>query len=110
MRPTVLSAFLSFSYILLHFNFSALIESGVPFIARTPIIAGVNDCSENLSATAELVKNTKNLQRFELLPYNGAAGGKYPMVGRAFEYPEFKAPEHIDVSPLEERGIVCKVL
>ncbi|MBQ7011725.1 MAG: glycyl-radical enzyme activating protein, partial [Clostridia bacterium] len=91
-------------------NLSALIESGVPFIARTPVIAGVNDSSENLSATAELVKNAKNLQRFELLPYNGAAGGKYPMVGKTFEYPDFKAPERIDASPFKNRGIECRVL
>ncbi|MBQ2733541.1 MAG: glycyl-radical enzyme activating protein [Clostridia bacterium] len=91
-------------------NLKLLIESGKPFLGRTPIIDGVNNSVENLAATAELVKNAKNMLRFELLPYNGAAGGKYPMVGKEFAYPEFKAPEKIDVSPFTERGIVCKVL
>jgi len=91
-------------------NLSALIESGIPFLGRTPIIAGINDDKENLEATAELVKDAKNLVRFELLPYNGAAGGKYPMVGRSFDHPEFKAPDKIDTSPFTDRGIECKVL
>ncbi len=91
-------------------NLSALMESGVPFIGRTPVIAGVNDSEADLIAIAELVKDAKNLQRFELLPYNGAAGGKYPMVGKTFEYPEFKAPERIDASPFKNRGIECRVL
>jgi pyruvate formate lyase activating enzyme len=91
-------------------NLTTLIESGVPFIGRTPIIEGVNDSVENLSATAELVKNARNMIRFELLPYNGAAGGKYPMVGKEYAYPEFKAPDKIDTFPFTERNIECRVL
>lgn len=91
-------------------NLTTLIESGVPFIGRTPVIEGVNDSAENLSATAELVKNARNMIRFELLPYNGAAGGKYPMVGKEYEYPCFKAPDKIDVTPFTDRNIECRIL
>ena len=91
-------------------NLGILIESGVPFFGRTPLIEGINDSVENLTATAELVKNAKNMLRFELLPYNGAAGGKYPMVGKEYEYPCFKAPDKIDVTPFTDRNIECRIL
>ncbi len=91
-------------------NLRALIASGKPFIARTPLIAGVNDDPENLAASAELVTGAAGLQRYELLPYNGAAGGKYAMVGRIYEHRDFRAPEHVDLTPFRERGIDVRVL
>ena len=91
-------------------NLSCLIASGVPFIARIPLIAGVNDSTENLTKTAELLKDAKNLIRVELLPYNAAAGAKYEMVGKKFVHSDFKAPEKIDITPFTERKIECKIL
>lgn len=91
-------------------NLRYLISSGVPFIARIPLIAGVNDDVENLAKTAELLKDAKNLLRVELLPYNAAAGAKYEMVGKKYLHNDFKAPEKIDVTPFTERGIECKIM
>ena len=91
-------------------NLRALIRSKKPFIARTPLIEGVNDAKENLAASAALVAGAEGLQRYELLPYNGAAGGKYAMVGRVYEHREFRAPSHVDLSPFRERGIEVRVL
>ena len=91
-------------------NLQALIRSGKPFIARTPLIAGINDSAENLAASAGLVAGAGNLLRYELLPYNGAAGGKYAMVGRTYAHGDFKAPERVDLSPFREAGIDARIL
>lgn len=91
-------------------NLDLLIASEKPFIARIPLIAGVNDDHENLGKVAELLKNAKNLIRVELLPYNGAAGAKYTMVGRRYEGASFKAPSRPDTSRFTALGIDCKVM
>ena len=90
-------------------NLERLKRSGIPFIARVPLIKGVNDDAVNLTKTAEILADTPSLQRVELLPYNAAAGAKYKMVGMPFEY-GFRAPESIDATPFTSRGIECKVL
>ena len=90
-------------------NLERLKRSGIPFIARVPLIAGVNDDAVNLTKTAELLADASNLQRVELLPYNAAAGAKYRMVNLPFTH-DFHAPDHVDVSPFTNRGIECRVL
>ena len=62
-------------------NLKRLCESGKPFVARVPLIPGVNDSEANMEATAELLVGAKGLQRVELLRYHKTAGAKYPMVG-----------------------------
>ncbi len=90
-------------------NLERLKRSGVPFIVRIPLIAGVNDDAVNLAKTAELLTDAPNLQRVELLPYNGAAGAKYKMVDMPFDH-DFRAPERVDTSVFTARGIDCRVL
>ena len=62
-------------------NLKTLCASGKPFVARVPLIPGVNDSAENMEATAELLVGAKGLERVELLRYHKTAGAKYPMVG-----------------------------
>ena len=63
--------------------------SGHPVIVRIPLIPGVNDSVENLTATAEFVRGTPGLIRVELLPFNPMAGAKYAMVGAVpTEFPQ----------------------
>lgn len=92
-------------------NLEQLKQSGKPFIARIPLIKGVNDDRNNLLATAKLLKGASGLQRVELLPYNGAAGAKYSMTGKPFEH-AFIAPVigDIDVSVFESEGIEWKIM
>lgn len=90
-------------------NLDRLKRSKIPFIARVPLIAGVNDDTVNLTKTAELLTDVPNLQRVELLPYNAAAGAKYRMVALPFDH-RFRAPDRIDTSPFTDRGIECKIM
>ena len=62
-------------------NFQYLKQSGIPFIVRTPLIPDITDTSKNLSAIKMLVGDA----HWERIPYNTAAGAKYPMLNMTFE-------------------------
>lgn len=64
-------------------NYRTLAHSGVPFITRIPLIPTINDTEENLTETAEFMASL-GVNRIELLPYNRAAGAKYPLVLRDY--------------------------
>lgn len=68
-------------------NLQILIESGKAFVARIPLIPGVNDSRENMEATAALLQGAEGLQRVELLRYHKTAGAKYPMAGIPYNPP-----------------------
>ena len=61
-------------------NISWLRNSGVPYSFRVPLIPGVNDDAASRGAFAAFADGSK----VEYLPYNTAAGAKYPMLGRVY--------------------------
>ena len=61
-------------------NVSWLRASGVPFVLRVPCIPGVNDSLSDRAAFESFADGAK----VEFLPYNAAAGAKYPMLGRVY--------------------------
>ena len=61
-------------------NLAWLKNSGRPFVFRVPLIPGITDTDENLSAIARFAGDAP----VELLPYNVMAGAKYASVGREF--------------------------
>lgn len=65
-------------------NYRTLAASGIPFCTRIPLIPTVNDTAENITATAELMRQN-NVRDVEILPYNRMAGGKYALLGRNYE-------------------------
>lgn len=87
-------------------NLARLIEMEIPFRARVPLIPGVNDTRENLTATARLLEGAKALERVELLGYNRAAGAKYGQLGLTYApgFPEDQAPNRY-TEPFIERGM-----
>ncbi len=91
-------------------NLETLKASGKPFVARIPLIPGVNDTEENMEATARLLQGAEGLQRAELLRYHKTAGAKYPMAGLTYNPPfdEQKEPEIHD--KFTEKGIQLLVL
>ena len=56
--------------------------SGIPHEFRTPMIPGVTDTAENLTAIEELTAGSK----WTKLPYNTLAGSKYPMLGMIYPF------------------------
>ena len=61
-------------------NASWLKSSKISHLFRTPLIPGITDTEENLTAISSIVGEDK----LELLPYNTLAPAKYESVGRTF--------------------------
>lgn len=89
-------------------NLAWLKTSGVPFVARIPVMPGVNDSAEAKTGLARLLEGAPNLQRVELLPYNRLAGAKYARLGRIYApgFDENGKPD-LDVSVFTSRGLPC---
>ncbi len=89
-------------------NLNILGELGKPFHVRIPLVPGVTDTEDNLSAIAATVDGLAGLVRVDLLPYNGAAGGKYPACGLEFSpsYDEHQ-PVNANPAPFAARGLAC---
>ncbi len=91
-------------------NFKTLCRSGTAFRVRIPLIPGVTDTAENISAIAALMREN-NAGFAELMPYNKMAGGKYAMVGRIYSpgFDEGREVEtHADI--FEKYGIKINIL
>jgi pyruvate formate lyase activating enzyme len=90
-------------------NLAALRTMEVPFHIRVPLVPGVTDTDENLAAIAQLVQSMPRLVRVDLLPYNKAAGAKYPGLGMEFR-PLYDENQDVNVNtqPFEKLGLsVC---
>lgn len=61
-------------------NIEYLKSSGKEFVFRVPLIPGITDTAENLSAISRIVGNSP----VELLKYNPLAGAKYEMLGMEY--------------------------
>jgi pyruvate formate lyase activating enzyme len=62
------------------------------FIARTPIIAGVNDTEEHVRAVLAFIRPHPNVVDYELLPYHRYGINKYGYLGRVYELADFPPP------------------
>ena len=88
-----------------------LCAGNTPFVIRVPLIPGVNDTEEHLTAVAGRIQGAKSLMRVELLPYHKTAGAKYGMAGMEYR-PEFDTERAVRVWPevFEKRGIPALIL
>jgi pyruvate formate lyase activating enzyme len=91
-------------------NLQVLSLSGVPFVIRVPLVPGVTDTEENLTAIAGTIKDLPGMLRVDLLPYNRAAGAKYQAAGMQFraEYDE-NSPVNANAAIFENAGIKVRV-
>lgn len=91
-------------------NYKTLVNSGVAFVTRIPLIPTVNDTAENLRATAEFMSDL-GVKYIELLPYNKMAGGKYLMLGRRYTVDfDGEIPPQARKEIFSEYGIEVKIL
>ena len=91
-------------------NYRRLARSQKDFITRIPVIPTVNDTLENITATAEFMRENR-VRRLELLPYHKLTGSKYAMTGRKYE-PEFDEtiPPQLHLDLFKNYGIEVTVL
>jgi pyruvate formate lyase activating enzyme len=84
-------------------NFKKAYETfpDIDFIARTPLIPGVNANEEHVRGVLDLIKPYKNVIDYELLPYHRFGLGKYELLGVVYELDDFKTPSDEVVKELE---------
>ena len=75
-------------------NFKRAYETfpNTKFIARTPLIPGVNDDEEHIRAVLAFIRPHPNVIDYELLPYHRYGETKYDFLGRVYEMGDFKSP------------------
>ena len=83
-------------------NLEVLSTLGVPFAIRVPLIPGVTDTEENLTAMNRFIRGLPNIIRVDLLPYNRAAGAKYAACGMTFQ------PRFDEARPLRDAAAICR--
>jgi pyruvate formate lyase activating enzyme len=83
-------------------NLEILSTLGIPFVVRVPLVPGVTDTEDNLTAMNRFVRDLPNILRVDLLPYNRAAGAKYAACGMTFQ------PHFDEARPLRDAAAMCR--
>jgi pyruvate formate lyase activating enzyme len=85
-------------------NFKKAYETfpDIDFIARTPLIPGVNDDEEHIRAVLEFIRPHKNVIDYELLPYHRFGTAKYRFLGQVYELDDFTTPSEDAVQRLQD--------
>ncbi len=91
-------------------NLQVLSASRIPFVIRVPLVPGVTDTRDNLSAIARTIQALPGLLYVNLLPYNKAAGAKYRALGMEFHpvYDE-TSPVNIQADCFDQLGVKVSV-
>ncbi|MBP7736505.1 MAG: glycyl-radical enzyme activating protein [Spirochaetes bacterium] len=76
-------------------NITAAAKANKPLIIRVPVIAGLNDGDENISATADFIMGDlgNRVMQVQLLPYRQLGVEKYKSLGREYPMNYFTPPE-----------------
>jgi pyruvate formate lyase activating enzyme len=94
-------------------NLRRLAETGVPCIARTPVVPGFNDTPEEIAQIAGLVAVLDNLLYYELLPFHPLGEGKYASLGLTGRAEGLRSPTRermrMLASAARERGIPVRI-
>ena len=92
-------------------NLQRVSASGRPFVIRVPLVPGVTDTDENLTAIAGVARGLPGLVRVDLLPYNRAAGAKYTAAGKCFDpgYDETR-PVNASLHVFQQVGLEVRVV
>ncbi len=84
----------------------------IPVWLRIPLIAGINDSAEHIKRMAVLGKRL-DVQKISFLPYHEGGKSKCEQLGRAYPFPEARAPgeEHIQTLKglVEREGITVSI-
>lgn len=81
-----------------------------PLIIRIPLVPGLNDSLENLSATARFASELgDNFMRIELLPYHKFGTQTYGRLGREYEIGQVEPPDEAQMKRLRMIVETCGV-
>ena len=92
-------------------NLKQLRSLDVQVVIRVPLIPGVTDTLQNMTAIAQVIHEIPGLLRVDLLPYHNLAGAKYPLLGLEYQ-PDFdeNLTPQIFGAPFDARDIPWRVL
>ena len=84
-------------------NFKKAYETfpDIDFIARTPLIPGINADEEHIRAVLAFIRPHKNVIDYELLPYHRFGTSKYEFLGWVYELADYTSPAPELVSRLQ---------
>jgi pyruvate formate lyase activating enzyme len=82
-------------------NLKKLGEADVQVWLRMPIIPGYNDSLEDIENTTDLIKNIKNIQKVELLPYHKLGNSKYSKLGMIYKLKDLEPPPEEELKEIE---------
>ena len=84
-------------------NFKKAYETfpDIDFIARTPLIPGINADEEHIRAVLAFIRPHKNVIDYELLPYHRFGLGKYEHLGVVYELGDYQTPSNELVQRLQ---------
>lgn len=94
-------------------NLEYLVSKGANVLIRLPLIPGLNDSDEDMTAVAEEM-NRLGLTQAELMPYHNYGMGKYPQLGMEYElaalekHPQQRLVEIHDI--FAAHNISCKYI
>lgn len=96
-------------------NARLVAESGIPMIARIPLIPRLTEPEENIRAITRFVKELgRGVVAVNVLPYHRFGLSKYEMLDRQYELGELKPPseERLDaiVAAFEALDIDCEIV
>lgn len=76
---------------------------GINFIARIPLIPGVNDDEAHIDAVLDAVLPYPNVSELELLPYHRFGDSKYEFLGQVYALEDFTPPAPEPLARLRQR-------
>ena len=73
-------------------NLRRLGQGSTPLWVRVPVIPGLNDTQENMTALRSFLSGLPAVKRVDLLAYHNLGAGKHENLGGDYAYKELKAP------------------
>lgn len=74
-------------------NLRKLARAGRRITIRIPVVPGINDDDDNISATGRFVASLPDVLDVQLLPYHKTGEGKYRLLNREVDEPPLEPPE-----------------
>ncbi len=95
-------------------NLALIVARGVPMIIRVPVIPGLNDADDEITAMACAVAEITKTAPFNLLPYHRYGMGKYKMLDQEYKLGELAPPTDAKLQRakeiVESFGINCEIV
>ena len=95
-------------------NLKLIVSRGVPVVVRVPVIPGVNDSDQGITAIARAVAGLSKSIPVNLLPYHRFGMGKYKMLDQQYKLGELVPPtsEKLEGAKqiFESLGLHCEIV